>query len=260
MGAAWNDIVDGVRYRDYWWTMGWNDIQARYRRSKLGQFWITLSIALFVASIGIVYAGIFGIPVADYIPRLTAGYVIWTFISSVMMGGCLTFISATGTMQQRRLPLSVHAYRLVARELLILAHNSVVIIGVWIIFSVALTPVALLAIPGLLLNAYIGFWIAIALGVICTRYRDIPPIVQSLLMLLFFVTPVLWSAEGMGERAQLMVGLNPFAHLVSVFRDPLLGITPPLSTWALACGFAVVVTILGLGAMALTRRRLAYWL
>ena len=260
MESAWHDVVNGLRYRDYWWTMARNDIHARYRRSKIGQFWLTLSVALFVAGIGIVYAGLFGLPISEYMPRLTVSYVIWMFISAVLTGGCTTFIASASTMQQRLFPISVHAYRLIARELLILAHNAIVVVAVWIIFLVDLTPAALLAIPGVAINAYVGFWLAILLGIISVRYRDIPPIMGSLVTILFFVTPVLWTTDRLGGRADLIVHLNPFAYLIAIVRDPLMGVVPSLSTWAVVIGISAVVTLVGLYGMSLTERRLAYWL
>ncbi len=260
METAWRDVVDGLSYRDYWWTMAWNDIRARYRRSKIGQFWITLSVALFVLGIGVVYAGIFGQPISEYMPRLTVSYVTWMFLSAMLIGGCTTFIASSSTMQQRLFPISVHAYRLVTRELMILAHNAIVVVIVWIVFNVGITPAALLVIPAIAINAYIGFWIAMTLGIASVRYRDIPPIIGSLVTILFFITPVMWGSDRLGGHADIIVMLNPFAYLIAIVRDPMLGIVPPLETWLVALGLAVVATLVGLYAMSLTRHRLAYWL
>lgn len=260
MESAWRDVVEGLFYRDYWWTLAWNDIRSRYRRSKIGQFWITLSVALFVIGIGVVYAGIFGMKISDYLPRLTVSYIVWMFIASVLTGGCTTFIAASATMQQRLFPISVHAYRLVGRELLIFAHNAIVIVAVWIIFDVGITPAAVLAVPGMAINAYIAFWLAIVLGIVSVRYRDIPPIVQSLVTILFFITPVLWTSDRLGGTADLIVILNPFAYMIEIVRDPLLGTAPPPLTWAIVLALSAAATALGLYAMSLTRHRLAYWL
>jgi ABC-type polysaccharide/polyol phosphate export permease len=240
--------------------MAWNDIRSRYRRSKIGQFWITLSVGLFVLGIGVVYAGIFGQSISDYMPRLTVSYVMWMFISSMLIGGCMTFISASATMQQRLFPISVHAYRLVTRELIILAHNAIVVVIVWIVFQVGVTPAALLVIPAIAINAYIGFWIAMTLGIASVRYRDVPPIATSLVSILFFITPVMWATDRLGGKADLIVLFNPFAYLLAIVRDPMLGIVPSLATWGVSLGIAAAATLIGLYAMSLTRHRLAYWL
>jgi lipopolysaccharide transport system permease protein len=255
-----SDVWNGLRTADYWRTMAWNDIRSRYRRSRIGQFWITLSVALFVAGIGVVYSGIFNIPIAEYIPRVTASYVFWTFISAVLIGGCTTFIAAAPTMQQRVFPVSTHAFRLVAREVIILAHNALVIVGVWLIFRIGLEPVSLLLIPGLLLNFYIAFWLSILLGLISVRFRDIPPIMQSLVNILFFITPVLWTSERLGGISDVVLAFNPFAYMLEIMREPLLNTAPPTLAWVVVGSIAVVLTIVGLFSMAATRRHLAYWL
>src|SRR4051812_38921137 len=58
---AWNDILESVTVNDLWRTFAWNDVMARYRRSRLGQFWITISVAIFIGSIGFFYGQILGI-------------------------------------------------------------------------------------------------------------------------------------------------------------------------------------------------------
>jgi ABC-2 type transport system permease protein len=254
------DIWSGVKLSEFWGTFAWNDVKARYRRSRVGQFWITISVGLFVLGVGLVYSGIFGIPMAEYMPRVAVAYVVWIFISTVIISGCRTFIDASAIMQQRVFPISVHAYRLVARELLILAHNSLVVVAVWLAFGLGLGPHALLAAPGLGLVSYISFWLCIIFGIVSARYRDIPPIVQSLVSVLFFVTPVLWTGDRLGENSDFIVHLNPFAYLIAVIRDPLLGAPFDLSTWLVVVAMAVVLTAMGMVVMAATGKKLAYWL
>ena len=67
------DIWHAVRYPHLWLLLGWQDIKQRYRRSMLGPFWLTISTAFMVASLGLVYSRIFGQAVAEYLPYLAAG-------------------------------------------------------------------------------------------------------------------------------------------------------------------------------------------
>ena len=71
-------------FAEFWGTFAWNDVKARYRRSRIGQFWITISVGLFVLGVGLVYSGIFGIPMAQYMPRVAVAYVVWTFGPTTM--------------------------------------------------------------------------------------------------------------------------------------------------------------------------------
>lgn len=163
-------------------------------------------------------------------------------------------------MQQRLLPLSVHAYRKVAREIFVLAHNAVFIVAIWLSFGIPVELRTLWVIPGLILNAYLSFWVSIVLGIASVRYRDIPPIVQSVLGLLFFVTPILWTKDKLGGTSDLVLRFNPFAYLIAVIRDPMLNVSVSTSTWAICLFICGLFTIIGLFAMSATRTRLAYWL
>ena len=62
--------------------LGWNDIRQRYRRSVLGPFWITISMAVFITLLGEIYSHIFKIELKTYLPYLSLGYIIWGFVAT----------------------------------------------------------------------------------------------------------------------------------------------------------------------------------
>ena len=111
--------------------------------------------------------------------------------------GCGTFYSVQGIIQQVKLPFSLHAYRLVYRNLLILLHNFVIIPIVLMIFPQPIEWLRLLELgPGLALIVLNGVWVSILLGMISARFRDVPPIVASIVQVVFFITPIFWPADG----------------------------------------------------------------
>jgi hypothetical protein len=74
------------------------------------------------------------------------------------------------------------------------------------------------------------------LGAICARFRDIPPIVGSVLQIGFFVTPIIWLPSQLGADDHWLL-LNPFFDLLEVVRKPLLGATAGVHVWpARTCG------------------------
>ena len=68
------DIVGGLRQFEYWHHFAANDVRARYRRSILGEFWIGVSLTIFVLSIGVFYAILLNLDLTVYLPHLTVGY------------------------------------------------------------------------------------------------------------------------------------------------------------------------------------------
>src|SRR6266481_2994736 len=177
--AAWADLLEGMTKSWMWWAMAMQDIKMRYRGSLLGPFWLTISMVIMVAAMGLIYARMFHMEITRYLPFLTVGLVIWNFISTVIIEGCQTFLSAQNIITQVRMPFSIHAWRTVYRNLIVLAHNMVIVPFVLVVFKVPVGWSVISIIPALALLTINGIWISILLGMISARYRDVPPIVMN---------------------------------------------------------------------------------
>jgi lipopolysaccharide transport system permease protein len=116
-------------------------------------------------------------------------------------------------------------------------------------------------IPGLLLLIVNLSWAIWLLGTATTRYRDVGPIVSSLSIVAFYLTPVMWYPSLIGDNsvAHFLLGLNPFYHWLQLVRLPLLGTWPTAENW----GVAVLSACLGwLATIAVIRRyrsKIAFW-
>ncbi len=255
-----DDIRQGLTRSELWLMLGWQDIRQRFRRSILGPFWLTLSTAFMLVALGFVYATIFRMPLHDYFPFLAAGVVTWALISSLVNEGCLTFIGSEVMIKQIRLPFTVHACRVVWRNLLVFAHNLVIIVVVAAIFGKWPGPLALLALlAGVCLVMANGVWIGLLLGLICARFRDVPPTVASIMQLVFFITPIIWHPSLLPGRHRV-VELNPFYHFIEVLRSPMLGALPSALTWGAVLGITLLGWLVTLLLFLRFRRRIAYWL
>lgn len=242
-----------------WTMMGWHDVLKRYRRSVLGPFWLTLSMAIMVACLSVIYGSLLRIELSGYVAFLAAGMAIWTFISTTIIEGCFGFLDHEGLIKNIRMPVMMHPLRVVWRNLIILAHNIAVFVAAAVIFDVRPGPVALLALPGLAALCLNLSWVSLLAGILCTRFRDVSQIVGSLSQLLFFVTPVMWRAEQLGDRA-FLVALNPLHHVIEVVRAPLLGQLPDWRSWAVVAVLTVVGWVGTFRLFALCRARVVYWL
>jgi len=262
--AAWRarrDIIDGLKRWPVWAALAWQDIRVRYYRTLLGPLWITVSMAVTVIALGFLFSRIFNTSFHEYLPFLAAGMVIWGLISGILLEATTTFSSAHLIILSVSAPHSMHIYRAVLRQLVIFGHNVVVFIVVVFALGVPVTPATLLFFPGLLLLCIIMAWINLVLAMVGTRFRDLQPIVGSLLQLLFFLTPVIWDRSQLADRAHpLWIEANPLYHLIEIVRAPMLGKVPPLLTIAAVVAMAVVGWLLTYLLFARFRRRIPYWL
>jgi ABC-type polysaccharide/polyol phosphate export permease len=257
--VAIKDLWEALADWPLWGMLGWQDIRQRYRRSTIGPFWLTLSMGIMVGSIGVVYAFLFNQEIGEYLPFVALGFILWGFISGVMVDGCQTFVNAEAIVKQARLPLSLHVFRVVWRHVIIFAHNFVIYVIVLAVFRVWPGWHVVWVIPGLALWMVNAFWVALVLGIVCARYRDIPQIVNSIIQLGFLVTPIIWKPSLMGQRAVLVNG-NPLHHFIEILRAPLLGETPQPLSWYVAMGVTGAGWLFTFELFRRYRWRIAYWL
>ena len=241
--------------------LGWQDIRQRYRRSKLGPFWLTISMGVMIAMIGIVFGQVLNTPMEEYLPFLATGIILWTCFSTSVMEGSSAFIDAQGMIRQLNLPLSLYSIRVLWRNIVICGHNIIILPLVFLVVGRGITWDILWLIPGFIVFCWNMLWVSILLGTFCTRFRDMPQIVNSLLQVFFYVTPIIWMPNTLNPRsANLLVDPNPVYHLVQLVRAPILGSSPTLMNWSVAVVMAIVGSMVALWFFGKYKKRIAYWL
>jgi ABC-type polysaccharide/polyol phosphate export permease len=258
--AGVTDIRQGLMAWRIWWMLAWNDVRRRYRRSGLGQFWLTLSMAATVGGLGLVYSHLFHIDVTKYLPYIAVTFVEWAIISSIVTESCNAFSENESLLRNIYLPRSLFICRVIARTMMVAAHNLVIIPIVFAFFRVELNLNILWLPIGVALVLVNGFWFGFFLAIICARFRDVPQIVTSVMQIVFFVTPVMYQPGQLAQRGIVMLRWNPFASLLEVMRDPVLGVHPS----RLALAYCLVMVVVGgLFVVPFVGRyapRAAYWL
>lgn len=255
------DLGETFRHWPLVWTLSLFDIRLRYRGSVLGPFWLTLSTAIMIAAIGFVYAGLFRQNVGQYLPFLAISLILWGFISTVTAEGATCLTQSDSMIRARRMPHSLHAARVVARNLLVLAHNLVVILVVFLVFPTRLSFSLVTLAPAMLLWLVDGFAFALLLGVIGARFRDVPPIVGSIMQIAFYLTPIMWNPAMLAHRglSLALIQLNPFYGLLEIMRGPLLGLPFEPTAWIIALSYSVALLGLSFLVFVQARPRIPYW-
>jgi lipopolysaccharide transport system permease protein len=256
---AATDLAAATALWPLWVRLGWHDILYRYRRSLLGPFWFTANTAVTIIALGIVYSQILKMPVAELMPYVCVGLLVWGFISAVLHGAGEVFSGAESYIKQVRLPYLLYVFRFIWSKIIIFAHDFPIFVALMIYFGIWPGAVALLAIPGFLLLSLNGALITVTLGMASARFRDVPRIVTSLAQIAFLVTPILWTPDMLGPRIYLAYG-NPFFHLIEIVRRPLLGSLPSSETVWVALFITAFNLIVTLVIFSRYRARIAYWL
>lgn len=255
---AWVDVSNGVLMWRLWSRLGWNDILQRYRRSVLGPFWLTASMAIFVISLGVVYATLFDNSIESFLPYFCAGLLIWNLISSYLTEGGMLFTGSEAYIKQIHLPYFLYALRASWAKLIIFFHNFVIYFAIIAYFRFWPGAAGLLAIPGLAIVVFNGTIASVTIGMVSARFRDIPQVIASIVQLIFFITPIAWKPESL-KHYRFISDLNPFYHFVEIVRAPLLGTVPSLENYMVVLLFTAINAFVAGVFFVRFRKRLAYW-
>lgn len=259
---AWLDLKESMQKWPIWMMLAYQDIKLRYRRSVLGPFWLTLSMAITVYSMGFLYAHLFHVAMDEYYPFLVAGMLSWALISSTVTDLTDTFVLADGLLKQIKLPYTLYIQRVAARNFMIFFHNIIVLIPIFVIFhhSAKINLDTLLIIPGLGLIYINAIAYGLILAMIGARYRDISQVIKSLVQVVFFVTPVMWSPNILPEHTRYAVYLNPFYSLIEVVRAPMIGTTPTLFNYCVVLALTAFGGLVAAKMLTRYRTRIIYWI
>jgi lipopolysaccharide transport system permease protein len=254
------DLLKGI---DNWrlsHLMGLGEIRRRYARSRIGQFWLTISTGIMVAVLGLVWSTLWKLPVADLVPFVAISLIVWTMISGTLAEAATVFASTGPIFVNQGMSFSTAIYSLVYRHLLIFLHNLPIIVIAILLFSVPAGRVSLVALPGFGSLVLTLVWTSYLVAIACVRFRDLTQVVQNGLMVAFFITPVLWKPDQIPLDKHYLLSLNPLAALLAVVREPLLGQLPTVYDWTAAAVFSIGGFVIALPIIGYCQRRIIYWI
>ena len=256
------DLFRGLAQRRLWLAFAADEVQTRYRRSKLGLAWIILSYLLFVGSISIFFGGFSTKDAREFTAYVAVNYAMFSFLVANLTDGCASLRVSKSWVNSIPLPHSIYVLKSVARGMFVFAISMVVAIIVLLITGHLRTTVSLLAVPALLVVIINAVLLQTTLGYISARYPDVDHLMQSLTRILFFLTPILWvrTEQADGSLQRSIADLNPMTHALETFSSPLLGHMPDLLSWKVMGVITVVNFFLMLGVSYFSHRRLPYWL
>jgi len=130
-----NDLLEAIAAYELWSFLAWQDIRIKYRRSKIGPMWITISMAVFCIALGIVYSQLFKTEIRELLPFLAIGLVVWGFLSSCLGEMPNLFVDNAPYIRDMRInPLTI-IFRALARNAIVFGHNLLIVLGIYLVFG-----------------------------------------------------------------------------------------------------------------------------
>lgn len=238
-------------------ALAWSDMRHRYARSILGPFWMTLQMSITVAVLGSVLGHVSSGDTLGRLPVLAASLTAWMFFSGVILDATTALQDSASLIKDRALPPFVFLLQCTFRQGLFALHNACVPLALWLVLTPHSIAGLLPALPGLALFVACTFGLGLVLGTLASRFRDLKPIIESMLTLGFLSSPIVWTPEMLNSAAAL-IRLNPLTHLFAAWRVPLTTGHVSASSLLVVVACGGLIAIAGIAAV-IRLRRAAFW-
>ncbi|MEK9137022.1 MAG: hypothetical protein AAB393_07860 [Bacteroidota bacterium] len=249
--------------RRFTWQYAISQLKLKYRYTSLGFFWNFLEPALFLAVLSLVFSVVNKMDIGDYAVFLFGALLPWRYFEKVV-NTCMDSIVGGDWLLKKMYvsPFSLPLTRWIVATFELLFSLTVMFVFLAALrhpWTIHLSILPLAIIPWSMLGLGIGFISA----VLFTFYRDIRTIVQLVLMLVFFSSPILFKADLFeGDTLQaMMVRLHPITYFAALFQKPIYhGAWPTLTDWGVSLGFSLIALITGILVMNKHKCEFYYYL
>lgn len=219
--------------------LAWADTKARYKRSVLGPLWLTMGNLVGVLGLSVVWGSLLHEDKSSFVPTVSLGLILWQFISGCINDGPTVFTRHANIIKNVSMPQSFFVLRVLFRQIINLAHNLIIIVGVALYYDIPLGSNVIYASFGLVLVLINLYWIMNFLGLSGARFKDVEFFIAAIIPLLFFLSPVIFRTDQLPIDLSI-IWLNPLSYFIDIVRGPFLGKSPPMSNYLIVIGFFVI--------------------
>ncbi len=223
------------------------EIRGKYKGSFLGVLWSFVNPLLQILVYAIVFPYIMRVKTDNYLVFLIIGIIPWTFFTYVLNQGMITVRMNAGIIKKVYFPREILPIS-VATSGLVNFLISCVIILIFCIFGGVGITWHLVFLPLIAIFQYVlQLGLTLGLSAINIYIKDTEYIVQFFINMLFYGTPILYTATLFPERYRWILYLNPMAQIINAYRDIFLyHQIPDLFGLVYMAGVSVILFIIGL--------------
>jgi len=224
-------LAELYRYRALIGTLVLRELRARYRGSVLGFLWSLLNPLLLMLVYVLVFAVYLRVPMEKYAVFLFTGLLPWLWFASSLGHATGVIVGSGGLVKRILFPAEILPLVSVLANLVNLLLSLPLLFLFLLLFGVRPGP-ALAFLPLLLaLQLLLTAGLALPLAALNVHLRDVEQILSNLLVLLFFLSPILYPVSAVpatvriGEWVTLplrpLYFLNPVAGLIQGYQNVL---------------------------------------
>ncbi len=219
-----NKIQKRLSYwSDFLLAMTEKEIKARYKHASLGFLWVLLNPLLQMLVIGFVFQFFVPVQTDNYFLFLFSGLLPWNFFSMSITKTTPMFVYERSLIQKAKFPRESIIISIVLSNFFHLAISLMLFLPIALLFGMGNLINWLVLLPALLWLLILTSGMSLLFSSLNVKYRDVNFVVQAIMPLWFYTTPVVYSLTLIPESIKNLFYLNPMTGLIALFRFGSLG-------------------------------------
>jgi len=206
-------------YRELLKTNIKKEIRGKYKNSFLGVIWSFLNPLLQILVYAIVFPLILKNTQENYVIFLCCGLIPWTFFTASITRSAFTLIENGNIVKKVYFPREILPLSVVTSETVNFVISTIIILG-FVIFNGLGISQYIIFYPLVLLAQYLLILaISLIISSISVYVRDLQHLIGVVLQMLFYATPIVYSAETIPQEFAWILSLNPMTYIINGYRD-----------------------------------------
>ena len=216
-------IRELYRYRALIAVLVSRDLKARYRGSVLGFMWSMLNPFLMMLVYWLVFSIYLRNSMENYHVYLFSGLLSWLWFSASLLEGCSSIISGANLVKKVLFPAEVLPLVVVVSNLIHFFFALPILVAFLLIYRIP-PGINLIAFPFVVVVQFLfTYGLVLALSALSVHLRDIQQILNNMVTLWFFLTPIVYNLADLGLDTKppilsYIMNINPMKHLIVSYQ------------------------------------------
>jgi lipopolysaccharide transport system permease protein len=211
------------------WVLTRTEFRARYRAQALGILWSLLNPLVMMAIISVIFTQVFRSAEKHFPIFLLIGLLVWQWFTASVTAATSVFVANADIIKRTifaraLLPVSSvlsFGINFCLESLVLLAFIPIFPGAFQLSYALLLVPVYLLLAMSLMAG------IALATSVLNVIYRDVSYLVNTALLILYWLTPLVYPLDVIPEPYRMLLQANPIAGILTALRRAIMHGEPP---------------------------------
>lgn len=214
-------------YRELLKTNVKKDIGGKYKNSFLGVLWSFINPLLQIAVYAFVFQIIMRSNIENYAVYLCCALVPWQYFSSVVLRGAATIIDNGNIIKKVYFPREILPISIVTSEGINFLISTVIILGFVIVSGIGISVNIFWYFLIVAIQYVISLGISFIVSSLSVYFRDLLHLLGVFMQLLFYATPIVYSAENVPAGFRWLLKINPMSYLIEGYRAIFYDKMPP---------------------------------